>query len=103
MPRLPPGEAPLTPAERQARRREQFTRMREALKAIAETKSLKEAKAIAAEALGSNVQGSTTMEVPLDAWRRYRRLEAALCSIAENTCCDSCREAALVAKEALAG
>lgn len=51
MPRLPPGEVPLTPAERQARRREQFNRMREALRRIAEAKSLKEAKAIAAEAL----------------------------------------------------
>lgn len=29
------------------------------------------------------------------------RLDAALRSIAANTCCDSCREAALVAKEAL--
>lgn len=32
---------------------------------------------------------------------RIKKLEAALCSIAANACCDSCREAALVARKAL--
>ena len=44
-----------------------------------------------------------------DAWRmalkpaadRIEKLEAALRSIAANACCDSCREAALVARKAL--
>ena len=34
---------------------------------------------------------------------RIEKLEAALRSIAANTCCDSCREAALVARKALEG
>jgi hypothetical protein len=46
-----------------------------------------------------------------DAWRRalkpaadrIEKLEAALRSIAANACCDSCREAALVARKALEG
>ena len=33
--------------------------------------------------------------------RRIEKLEAALRSIAANACCDSCREAALVARKAL--
>lgn len=45
------GDAPMTAAERQARRREQFRRMREALEAIRKAASLKEAKRLAAEAL----------------------------------------------------
>ena len=35
--------------------------------------------------------------------RRIEKLEAALRSIAANACCDSCREAALVARKALEG
>jgi hypothetical protein len=34
---------------------------------------------------------------------RIEKLEAALRSIAANACCDSCREAALVARKALGG
>lgn len=34
---------------------------------------------------------------------RIRELEAALRSIASNTCCDKCQEAALVAKKTLRG
>ena len=34
---------------------------------------------------------------------RIEKLEAALRSIAANACCDSCREAALVARKALEG
>ena len=37
----------------------------------------------------------------LDAADRIEKLEAALRSIAANACCDSCREAALVARKAL--
>lgn len=39
--------------------------------------------------------------IKLDDMRRIEKLEAALRSIAANTCCDSCREAALVARKAL--
>lgn len=35
--------------------------------------------------------------------KRIKELEAALSSIARNTCCDRCQEAALVASAALAG
>jgi len=42
----------LTSAERQARRREQFRRMRAALERIAEAKTAEEARRIAADALG---------------------------------------------------
>ena len=42
----------------------------------------------------------TTMETAAD---RIEKLEAALRSIAANACCDSCREAALVARKALEG
>lgn len=35
--------------------------------------------------------------------KRIAELEAALRSIASNTCCDKCQEAALVARAALAG
>ena len=38
-----------------------------------------------------------------EAAHRIEKLEAALRSIAANTCCDSCREAALVARKALEG
>lgn len=41
-------------------------------------------------------------EVTYDALkRRIAELEAALSSIARNTCCDRCQEAALVARAAL--
>lgn len=46
-----PKGSPLTSAERQARRREQFKRYREALEAIRLATSLKEAKALADAAL----------------------------------------------------
>lgn len=46
-----PARKPLTSAERQARRREQFNQMRAALEAIRDAASLKEAKAIAVNAL----------------------------------------------------
>ena len=38
-----------------------------------------------------------------EAAERIEKLEAALRSIAANACCDSCREAALVARNALEG
>lgn len=41
----------MTPAERQARRRDQFNRMRQALAAIRQAATLKQAKAIADAAL----------------------------------------------------
>lgn len=44
------------------------------------------------------------IEVTYDALRkRIAELEAALSSIARNTCCDKCQEAALVARAALEG
>ena len=39
----------------------------------------------------------------VEAADRIEKLEAALRSIAANACCDSCREAALVARNALEG
>jgi len=39
----------------------------------------------------------------LEAIQRIKQLEAALRSIADNSCCDTCREAALVARKALEG
>jgi len=43
-------------------------------------------------------------EVTYDAMKkRIAELEAALSSIARNTCCDKCQEAALVARAALGG
>jgi hypothetical protein len=41
--------------------------------------------------------------VAYEAADRIEKLEAALRSIAANACCDSCREAALVARKALEG
>jgi hypothetical protein len=38
-----------------------------------------------------------------DAEEEIKRLREALSSIARNTCCDKCQEAALVAKQALEG
>lgn len=54
MPRPRLGEQPMTPAERQAKRREQFRRMRDALERIAAAKTIREARQIAAEALASD-------------------------------------------------
>lgn len=51
MPRPRLGAAPMTNAERQARRREQFRQMQEALRAIATASSVREARAIATAAL----------------------------------------------------
>jgi hypothetical protein len=42
-----------------------------------------------------------TYELFEDAADRIEKLEAALREIAANACCDSCREAALVARKAL--
>ena len=42
-------------------------------------------------------------DLPDRAADRIEKLEAALRSIAANKCCDSCREAALVARKALEG
>lgn len=54
MGRRPLGDEPMTAAERQARRREQFRAMREALERIRdEARTVKEARAIAASALPS--------------------------------------------------
>ena len=48
--------------------------------------------------------GEPMSEVTYDALRkRLAKLEAALSSIASNTCCDGCQEAALVARAALEG
>ena len=46
---------------------------------------------------------ATTKQICFDAADRIEKLEAALRSIAANACCDSCREAALVARKALEG
>lgn len=46
----------MTSAERQAKRREQFRRMREALERIAQAKTVKEARQLAQAALSDNVQ-----------------------------------------------
>lgn len=54
MPRPRLGEQPMTPAERQAKRREQFRRMREALERIAAAKTIREARQIAADALATD-------------------------------------------------
>ena len=54
MPRPRLGEQPMTSAERQAKRREQFRRMREALERIAAAKTIREARQIAADALASD-------------------------------------------------
>lgn len=51
MPRPRLGEQPMTSAEKQARRREQFRRMKEALARIAQVKTAKEAREIAQAAL----------------------------------------------------
>lgn len=48
MPRPRLGAEPMTSAQKQARRREQFRQMRDALARIAAAKSVKEARAIAA-------------------------------------------------------
>ncbi|CAB4131263.1 hypothetical protein UFOVP122_68 [uncultured Caudovirales phage] len=42
-------------------------------------------------------------DLMIEAADRIEKLEAALRSIAANACCDSCREAALVARKALEG
>ena len=47
------------------------------------------------------VEGEPTATVLKKAADRIQKLEAALRSIAANACCDSCREAALVARKAL--
>jgi len=50
---------PMTSAERQARRREQFRQMREALDAFQQAKTLREAKAIAAGAFPNPGPGTS--------------------------------------------
>ena len=50
---------------------------------------------------GKGDQGNLASDVMFDAADRIEMLEAALRSIAANACCDSCREAALVARKAL--
>ena len=45
------GDAPMTSAERQARRREQFRRMKEALERIAQAKTIKAAREMARAAI----------------------------------------------------
>ena len=49
-------------------------------------------------ARGVPIRDMTALSKALD---RIEKLEAALRSIAANACCDSCREAALVARKAL--
>jgi hypothetical protein len=53
MPRHPEGTRAMTPAERQAKRREQFFRMREALEQIERVTKASEAREIASAALAS--------------------------------------------------
>ena len=56
--------------------------------------------------LGSAGPGRISFLASEDAMKaadRIEKLEAALRSIAANACCDSCREAALVARKALEG
>ena len=53
-------------------------------------------------ALANGVMHWVTVErMAREAVDRIEALEAALREIAANTCCDSCREAALVARKAL--
>jgi len=52
----------------------------------------------------ANVRLNSRTDLDCDHYRdRIEKLEAALRSIAANACCDSCREAALVARKALEG
>ena len=51
MPRPRLGAEPMTPAERQAKRREQFRQMREALERVAASKTIKEPRQVAEAAL----------------------------------------------------
>lgn len=53
----------MTPADRQAKRREQFRQMRDALERIAQAKTIREARAIAAETLAGG-RGDTGATVP---------------------------------------
>lgn len=53
MPRRPDGDRAMTPAERQARRRDQFNAMREALERIQHVTKAAEAREIAAEVLAT--------------------------------------------------
>ena len=53
MPRRPEGDRAMTPAERQARRREQFHAMRDALKRIERVTKASEAREIASAVLDS--------------------------------------------------
>jgi hypothetical protein len=60
------------------------------------------------EKMGCNLwceyyDGITTIPLCIEAADRIEKLTAALRSIAANACCDSCREAALVARKALEG
>ncbi len=56
MPRPRLGDEPMTAAERQAKRREQFRRMKEALGRIAQARTAKEARDLAREALEATSQ-----------------------------------------------
>ena len=51
MVRRPAGPAPMTPAERQAKRREAFNAMRDALEAVCSARTVEEARALAAAVL----------------------------------------------------
>jgi hypothetical protein len=60
------------------------------------------------EKMGCNLwceyyDGIRTIPLCIEAADRIEKLEAALRSIAANACCNSCREAALVARKALEG
>ena len=52
----------------------------------------------------ANVRLNSRADIDSDGYvDRIEKLEAALRSIAANACCDSCREAALIARKALEG
>ena len=72
--------------------------------------SAKRAEEVAYNLQLSGVSGSTWRATEVEASNMLRALaaerdtlRAALSSIASNTCCDKCQEAALVARAALAG
>lgn len=61
---------PLTPAERQARRRDMHRRMKAALQAITQARTVREARALAEEALDPDRYGAVSAQHVRDAVRR---------------------------------
>ncbi len=70
---------------------------------IERAKSLSDATFIAAKIARRGQNGQPPVLILTDNVKRIEALEKALRSIAANTCCDKCQEAALVARAALEG